>query len=86
MAIAIHAHEQLNFKLICYVCQEMFKDPRDLPCGHTLCLECLHKLAESAVNTGEIFCPQCEFSVSSQNVQDLPKNCTVAQFVSSLPT
>jgi hypothetical protein len=70
---------------LCDVCQELFKDPRDLPCGHTLCLECLQKLAEIAVNTGEIFCPQCEFSVSSQNVQDLPKNRTVAEFVSSLP-
>lgn len=36
--MAMASIEQL---LACEKCQERYKDPRKLPCGHTYCLACL---------------------------------------------
>jgi hypothetical protein len=97
MATVIAAHAMLNPMLECSVCQEMFKDPRILPCGHTFCLKCLQGIVKTAVGRSNTTrtsvkidtmpCPQCrtQFSVGSQNLQDLPKNFTVADLICSLP-
>ena len=43
--------------LTCAVCQEVFKDPKLLPCFHTFCLSCLEGLARIH---GTFFpCPSC---------------------------
>ena len=31
----------------CHICKELFTDPRLLPCGHTVCLECIYNWRES---------------------------------------
>jgi hypothetical protein len=88
MATVIAAHAMLNPQLECSVCYHMFTDPRMLPCGHTFCLKCLQDIVKAAASKSDkIPCPTCraEFQVGSQNLQDLPKNFTVAQLISSLP-
>jgi hypothetical protein len=95
MATVIAAHAMLNPMLECSVCQEMFKDPRILPCGHTFCLKCLQGIVKTAADKSKskvkidtMPCPQCrtQFIVGSQKLQDLPKNFTVADLICSLPT
>ncbi|KAK7945120.1 hypothetical protein WMY93_000848 [Mugilogobius chulae] len=52
------ARLQLALLLTCPVCQDIFKDPRQLPCGHSLCLNCLEKMIENT--SGIPFrCPDC---------------------------
>jgi hypothetical protein len=83
----------LNAKFECSVCHDVFQDPRILPCGHTFCLQCLQNIVQAAVThngnaaVNKIPCPQCrtQFSVGSQNLQDLPRNYIVADLISSLP-
>jgi hypothetical protein len=85
--------EILNAKLECSICHDVFQDPRNLPCGHTFCLQCLQHIVHAAVThngnatVDKIPCPQCraEFSVGSQNLQHLPKNYILADLISSLP-
>jgi hypothetical protein len=92
MSAVIAARAVLNPMLECSVCQEMFKDPRILPCGHTFCLKCLQGIVKTAADKSNVKidtmpCPQCrtQFSFGSQNLQDLPKNFTVADLICSLP-
>lgn len=41
-------------KMLCSVCREVFKDPKELRCGHIMCQECLHHLRNEA---GSFLCP-----------------------------
>ncbi|KAM4700610.1 E3 ubiquitin-protein ligase TRIM45 [Discoglossus pictus] len=54
----------------CPQCQELYSEPRILPCLHTLCIHCLHKLAPlSALDNGQhaaqssVLCPVCDTEV-----------------------
>lgn len=49
---------KLEETLTCCVCQEIFDDPRQLPCGHSLCLRCVEKLRDHA-RTTPFVCPIC---------------------------
>ncbi|CAG5897130.1 unnamed protein product [Menidia menidia] len=49
---------RLEEMLMCPVCQEIFKDPRQLPCGHSLCLDCLENMLAHSPDT-PFRCPDC---------------------------
>ncbi|KAK6166705.1 hypothetical protein SNE40_023339 [Patella caerulea] len=50
--------------LVCPICRDEFKDPRLLPCHHTVCFECIGNIVRSSSNTGRLFrCPQCRTDV-----------------------
>lgn len=49
---------QLEQLLTCPVCQDIFKDPRQLPCGHSLCLECVEKMVDHTSDV-PFRCPDC---------------------------
>ncbi|KAL8578463.1 hypothetical protein ACOMHN_028735 [Nucella lapillus] len=38
--------------LTCYLCAQLFRRPRILPCGHTFCSECLAQLKDEALREG----------------------------------
>ncbi|PVD30446.1 hypothetical protein C0Q70_09712 [Pomacea canaliculata] len=38
--------------LTCYLCGQLFRRPRILPCGHTFCSECLAQLKEETMREG----------------------------------
>ncbi|XP_022052860.1 E3 ubiquitin/ISG15 ligase TRIM25-like [Acanthochromis polyacanthus] len=48
----------LEEMLMCSVCQDILKDPRLLPCGHCLCLDCLENLKDQATEM-QFVCPDC---------------------------
>ncbi|XP_023140313.1 E3 ubiquitin/ISG15 ligase TRIM25-like [Amphiprion ocellaris] len=48
----------LEEMLMCSVCQDILKDPRLLPCGHSLCMDCLENLKDQATEM-QLVCPDC---------------------------
>ncbi|XP_078615176.1 uncharacterized protein LOC144884111 [Branchiostoma floridae x Branchiostoma japonicum] len=51
---------QLMEELTCSICLELFTRPKELPCGHTFCQDCLKDLAEVQV---PLQCPCCRRQV-----------------------
>ncbi|XP_067331694.1 E3 ubiquitin/ISG15 ligase TRIM25-like isoform X1 [Channa argus] len=49
---------QLEEMLMCPVCQDIFKDPRQLPCGHSMCMACLDELMGHSSDI-PFRCPDC---------------------------
>lgn len=49
---------KLEETLTCPVCQEIFSDPRQLPCGHSMCLGCLEQLRDHCTDV-PFRCPNC---------------------------
>ncbi|XP_043989258.1 E3 ubiquitin-protein ligase TRIM11-like [Gambusia affinis] len=44
--------------LKCPVCHDTFKDPRQLPCGHSMCMDCLANLLDHSTDS-PFRCPDC---------------------------
>jgi len=67
----------------CPICTEMYIDPRVLPCGHTLCFQCVAKCCENKPPGDEVACPLCrtKFTIPSGRVGGLPKNFALANFL-----
>ena len=66
-----------------------FTDPKQLPCFHSYCVQCLNDIQRSSGVQGKITCPECrkQFQIpGSGNPSELPtnfrikncKNCQVA--------
>ena len=68
--------------LECSVCLETFKDPRMLPCQHTLCLDCLSSLVDRA----SLVCPLCRTShmLPDGGVANLPLNLMAVDILDTL--
>ena len=70
--------ERLRERLLhCAVCMDEYRDPRILPCHHTLCFECIESVVQSSSTTGRFFrCPQCrsDVCVPRGGIKDLPIN------------
>ncbi|XP_070774822.1 E3 ubiquitin/ISG15 ligase TRIM25-like [Enoplosus armatus] len=49
---------KLEEMLTCPVCRDIFKDPRQLPCGHSMCMVCLENLLDHSSDT-PFPCPVC---------------------------
>ncbi|XP_028329275.1 E3 ubiquitin/ISG15 ligase TRIM25-like isoform X2 [Gouania willdenowi] len=49
---------RLEEMLMCPVCHDIFKDPRQLPCGHSMCLDCLENLMDHSFDA-PFRCPDC---------------------------
>uniref|UniRef100_A0A3Q3X6B0 RING-type domain-containing protein n=1 Tax=Mola mola TaxID=94237 RepID=A0A3Q3X6B0_MOLML len=49
---------RLREMLMCSVCQDIFRDPRQLSCGHSMCMECLVNLRDHSTDT-PFRCPDC---------------------------
>lgn len=46
---------------LCAICQDEYRDPRLLHCGHSFCLECLEIWSQQRQNKGvKIVCPSCK--------------------------
>ncbi|XP_047444506.1 E3 ubiquitin/ISG15 ligase TRIM25-like [Mugil cephalus] len=61
----------LEEMLTCPVCQDIFKDPRQLPCGHSLCMGCLENLRNHSSELS-FRCPDCRAHV--EEIDGLHKN------------
>ncbi|XP_038574644.1 E3 ubiquitin-protein ligase TRIM8-like isoform X2 [Micropterus salmoides] len=49
---------KLEEMLTCPVCRDIFKDPRQLPCGHSMCKGCLDNVIDHSSDT-LLPCPVC---------------------------
>lgn len=49
---------KLEEMLKCPVCQDIFKDPRQLPCGHSMCMGCLENMLDHTSDM-PFRCPDC---------------------------
>ncbi|XP_075259190.1 uncharacterized protein LOC142351015 isoform X2 [Convolutriloba macropyga] len=56
----------------CSICLETFKTPRILPCGHTLCTECLESLMTAEISQRS--CPECRKAIPTQGIEEFPVN------------
>jgi len=52
--------EDILDKLKCPSCSEVLTDPKILPCGKTICMNCLEKLFASDLKINEFKCKQCK--------------------------
>lgn len=50
--------KKLEEMLTCSVCREIFNDPRQLPCGHSMCMGCLENLRDHSTDM-PFRCPDC---------------------------
>ena len=67
----------LKEEVSCSVCMQLYTNPKQLPCLHIFCLECLNNLARTSARNGKIKCPLCQREVSvpeSGTLETLP-NC-----------
>lgn len=63
--------------LQCPICIDEYKDPRILPCHHSVCLNCLLEYVQASSSSGRLFrCPQCraDVCVPRGGVKDFPPN------------
>eukprot|EP00160_Parvularia_atlantis_P003613 Unigene13024_Nuclearia_a/m.39503 Unigene13024_Nuclearia_a/g.39503 ORF Unigene13024_Nuclearia_a/g.39503 Unigene13024_Nuclearia_a/m.39503 type:complete len:326 (-) Unigene13024_Nuclearia_a:46-1023(-) len=64
----------------CPVCREAFRDPRELPCGHTFCFPCVQEVERSARRTERPthnVCPVCRAPLPEE-LQALPRGKVAA--------
>ena len=54
----------LREEVSCSVCIQLYKEPKQLPCLHIFCLECLNDLARMNARHGKIKCPLCQIEVA----------------------
>jgi len=75
--------KQLSELKECPVCTEVYIDPRVLPCGHTLCFQCVAKCCENKPTGGKVACPMCrtKFTIPRSRVDSLPKNFALANIL-----
>ena len=75
--------------LICPICMDEYKDPRLLPCHHTVCLECIRNYLHASSVTGRMFrCPQCRYDVCVPRggIKEFPLNFYIISLQDELGT
>lgn len=69
--------ERLRERLLqCPVCMDEYRDPRLLPCHHTMCSECINNLLVNSPSGRFFRCPQCrrDVCVPRAGIAELPVN------------
>ena len=67
----------LKEEVTCSVCMQLYTNPKQLPCLHIFCLQCLNNLNRTNAHYGKIKCPLCQREVAvpeSGTLETLP-NC-----------
>ena len=72
----------INSLLICSECERKFVDPRVLPCGKSVCQECVHTLANT--DTGLLKCRSCG-KIHEIPHEGFPANQELAKLVTIEP-
>ena len=65
----------LTEEVSCSVCMQLYREPKQLPCLHIFCLECLNNIVRTSARHGKIKCPLCQIEVAvpeSGTMETLP--------------
>ena len=76
-------HEEVS----CSVCMCMFTTPKQLPCLHSFCLNCLNGIQRTSGIHGKITCPECrkQFDIpGSGNPSEFPTNFRINRLLDVL--
>lgn len=83
--------DTLESELTCPICLELFEDPLLLPCAHSLCFGCAHRILvshcatnESVHNIGAFQCPTCRYVISlspERGLEGLKRNVTLQNII-----
>ncbi|KAM9373728.1 putative E3 ubiquitin-protein ligase MID2 isoform 1-T1 [Phaethornis superciliosus] len=82
--------ETLESELTCPICLELFEDPLLLPCAHSLCFSCAHRILVSSCSSGESIepitafqCPTCRYviSLNHRGLEGLKRNVTLQNII-----
>ncbi|XP_077163439.1 putative E3 ubiquitin-protein ligase MID2 [Paroedura picta] len=82
--------ETLESELTCPICLELFEDPLLLPCAHSLCFSCAHRILVSSCPSGEPLepitafqCPTCRYviSLNHRGLEGLKRNVTLQNII-----
>ncbi|KAM3912368.1 putative E3 ubiquitin-protein ligase MID2 [Leptodactylus fuscus] len=82
--------ETLESELTCPICLELFEDPLLLPCAHSLCFSCAHRILVTGSSSSEIVepvtafqCPTCRYviSLNHRGLEGLKRNVTLQNII-----
>ena len=83
--------ETLESELTCPICLELFEDPLLLPCAHSLCFNCAHRILvshcasnEPVQSIGAFQCPTCRYVISlspQRGLDGLKRNVTLQNII-----
>ncbi|KAL2077449.1 hypothetical protein ACEWY4_026953 [Coilia grayii] len=82
--------ETLESELTCPICLELFEDPLLLPCAHSLCFNCAHRILVSHCSTSKPLesisafqCPTCRFviTLNHRGLEGLKRNVTLQNII-----
>ncbi|KAM3662900.1 probable E3 ubiquitin-protein ligase MID2 [Ammospiza nelsoni] len=82
--------ETLESELTCPICLELFEDPLLLPCAHSLCFSCAHRILVSSCSSSESIepitafqCPTCRYviSLNHRGLEGLKRNVTLQNII-----
>ena len=65
--------KQIKDEITCFICSELFKEPKTLPCLHTFCKECIQASLDTAERMkGQKTCPLCRSPVPKDGIASIP--------------
>ncbi|KAJ8407067.1 hypothetical protein AAFF_G00287430 [Aldrovandia affinis] len=82
--------ETLESELTCPICLELFEDPLLLPCAHSLCFSCAHRILVSHCTSNEpvesitaFQCPTCRYviTLTPRGLEGLKRNVTLQNII-----
>ncbi|XP_072116845.1 E3 ubiquitin-protein ligase Midline-1 isoform X2 [Mobula birostris] len=82
--------ETLESELTCPICLELFDDPLLLPCAHSLCFSCAHRILvshcasnESVESIAAFQCPTCRYviALNHRGLEGLKRNVTLQNII-----
>ena len=78
--------EQIQEGLTCSLCLEVFKQPKNLTCGHSFCLQCLKQLVSAQGHCNNVRCPECRqhTNVPQGNLDNLVNNFATLRIIDAL--
>ncbi|CAF0870110.1 unnamed protein product [Rotaria sp. Silwood1] len=75
----------INAKLVtCGLCQSYYADPRQIPCSHSFCFDCISGRFNEETLT--LICPKCEKLHQYKSIEEFHNRCMRDGFLASMVT